>query len=185
MQATTCIEAFDEGEKFSQEYPRTQGAYKLSERLRQLERCEREVVCIARTVTCPSAKHKLRHCTFEDRHIWLRQILKIIAYEFSADIIPSFKALAGDGMCIATINRHLPYVEHGCQEVVQELERARLTVKGRIAEEFGRMRDGESAVGDALAHARGMLEKIIDLAPLEIQSYIYPPVQEVISENYS
>jgi hypothetical protein len=180
MEYQTCHEAFAAGQAFSQEYPRTRGGYKLAERLRQLKGCELEVTRIARTVICPSAQHKLRHCTFEDRHLWLHQILKIIAYEFSADIIPSFIALAGDGMSIASIDSHLPHVERECKEVVQELERARLNVKGRIAEEYGRMRDGESAVGDALAHARGMLEKIIDLASYEIKSYIYPPVQEVI-----
>lgn len=179
MKYQTCHEAFAAGHAFSQGYPRTQGAYKLAERLRQLEECEREVCRIGNAVQYPSLRYHLMHCTYEDKHIWLRQILKIIAYELSADIIPSFKALAGDGMSKANIDRHLPQVERRCLEVLQELESARLNIKP-ISREYGRMKYGESAVGDSLAHAREMLEEIIDLAPFEIKSYIYPPVHEVI-----
>ena len=180
MKATTCIEAFAEGKADSQKYPRTQGAYKLGERLWQLKESEREVVRIARTVTRPSAKYDLSHCTLEDRHIWLREILKITAHELSASIIPSFKALTGDGMTQSQITQHLPYVERRCQEVLQGLERARQTIKGRIQDEYDRMRQGESVVGDALAHAREMLEEIISLTPPDIQRQIYGPVEEVI-----
>ena len=182
MQATTCMEAFDEGEKFSHQHTRTQGAYKLAERLRQWEQCEREVCRIASAVKHPSARYNLMHCTFEDKHIWLSRILNIIAYELSADIIPSFKALAGNGMPKADIDRHLPHVERLCQEVLQELERARLNIKP-ISREYDRMKYGESAVGDALANAREMLEDIILLTPPKIQAYINPPVQEVIQNN--
>ena len=120
------------------------------------------------------------HCTFEDKHKWLTQILKHTAYELSASIIPSFKALTGDGMTQSQIDQHLPNVERRCQEVLQGLERARQTIKGRIHDEYERMRHGESVVGDALAHAREMLEEIIDLGPPEIEQYIYRPVEEVI-----
>jgi hypothetical protein len=61
MKVTTCPEAFAEGQTVSQKYPRTQGAYKLAER--QWKENEREVVRIARTVTRPSAKYDLSHCT--------------------------------------------------------------------------------------------------------------------------
>ena len=179
MQATTCMEAFDEGEKFSHQHTRTQGAYKLAERLRQWEQCEREVCRIASAVKHPSARYDLMHCTYEDKHIWLSRILKIIAYELSASIIPSYKALTGDGMSKADIDRHLTQVERRCIEVLQELERARLNIKP-ISREYSRMRNGESLVGDALAHARKILEGIIGLTPPDIRSYIYPPVQEVI-----
>jgi hypothetical protein len=182
MKATTCPKAFAEGKADSQKHPRDRGAYKLMERLEQWRESEREVVRIARTVTRPSAKYDLSHCTLEDRHIWLREILKITAYELSASIIPAFKALTGDGMAQPQIDQHLPYVERRCQEVLQELERARLTIKGRIKEEYERMRHGESEVGDALAHAREMLEEIIDLGPPEIQRQIYPTVLEVQCE---
>jgi hypothetical protein len=120
------------------------------------------------------------HCTFEDKHAWLSRILKITAYELSASIVPSFKALTGDGITQSQINQHLPYVKRRCQEVLQELERARQTIKGRIHDEYDRMRHGDSVVGDALAHAREMLEEIIELTPLDIQSPISPPVEQVI-----
>ena len=180
MKATTCPKAFAEGQTSSQKHPRTQGAYKLAERLRQWKESEREVVRIADVVKYPSARYGLMHCTFEDKHKWLPQILKITAYELSASIIPSFKALTGDGMAQAQVDQHLPYVDRRCQEVLRGLECARQTIKGRIQDEYDRMRHGESVVGDALARAREMLEEIIDLTPPAIQSQIYGPVEEVI-----
>jgi hypothetical protein len=182
MKYQTCHEASAGGHACSQKYPRTQGAYKFAERLRQLEECEREVYRIGNAVQYPSSKYELMHCTYEEKHVWLGRILKIIAYELTADIIPSFKALVGDGMKQSQIDQHLPYVERRCKEVLLELERARLTIKGRIHDEYDRMRHGESVVGGALANARGMLEEIIDLIPPEIQSQIYPTVLEVQCE---
>jgi hypothetical protein len=63
---------------------------------------------------------------------------------------------------------------------LQELERARQTIKGRIHDEYDRMRRGDSVVGYALTHAREMLAEIIDLTPSDIQSQIYSTVEEVI-----
>ncbi len=180
MRATTCIEAFAEGQVFSQRQPRDQGAYKLGEMLWKLKDNEREVHRIATALKHPSARYDLMHCTYEDKAFWLREILRITAYKLSAIMIPSFKALTGDGMSQAQINQHLPNVERRCQEVLQELERARITITGNIKDEYARMRHGESVVGDALAHARELLEEIIDLGPAEIQRYIYRPVEEVI-----
>ena len=180
MKASTCHEAFAEGKADSQKYPRTQGAYKLAERLWQWKESEQEVGRIAASLKHPSSRYDLMHCTFEDKHKWLTQILKHTAYELSASIIPSFKALTGDGMTQSQIDQHLPNVERRCQEVLQRLERARQTIKGRIHDEYDRMRHGESVVGDALAHAREMLEEIIDLTPPDIQRYIHHSVEEVI-----
>lgn len=180
MKATTCPEAFAEGKADSQKYPRTQGAYKLGERLWQLKESEREVGRICNALKFPSSRHNLMHCTFEDKAFWLREILKITAHELSESIIPSFKALTGDGMTQSQVAQHFPYVERRCQEVLQELERARLTIKGRIHDEYDRMRRGESVVGDALAQAREMLEEIIDLTPPDVQRQIHGPVEEVI-----
>lgn len=180
MKATTCLEAFAEGRAFSEKYPRTQGAYKLSERLDQWKESEREVGRIAAGVRYPSARHAMTHCTYEDKHIWLSRILKATARQLSESIVPSFNALTGDGMTQSQVDQYLPHVERRCQEVLQELERARQTIKGRIHDEYARMRHGESVVGDALAKAREMLEEVIDLTPPHIQRQIYPPVEEVI-----
>jgi hypothetical protein len=179
MKVATCHQAFAEGHLFSHKYPRDRGAYKLVERLKQWCESEREVRRIATALKDPSTRYDLMHCTFEDMHDWLSQTLVWHAYELSASLIPSFKALSGDGMSTTNINQHLPHVERRCQEVLQGLERARQTIKGRIQDEYDRMRQGESVVGDALAHAREMLEEIIDLTPPDIQRQIYPTVLEV------
>lgn len=83
-------------------------------------------------------------------------------------------------MTQSQMDQDLPYVERRCKGILQELERARQTIKGRIHGEYDRMRDGKSVVGDALAHAREMLEELIDLTPADIQRDIHRTVEEVI-----
>jgi hypothetical protein len=173
MKAKTCLEAFAEGKVDSQKYPRTQGAYKLAERLKQWKESEKEVGRIAAALKNPSLRYDLRHCTYDDKHVWLGRILKHTAYELSASITPSFKALTGDGMTQSQVDQNLPSVERRCQEVLAELERARQAIKGRIHDEYDRIHRGESVVGEALRHAREMLEEIIDLTPPNIQLQIY------------
>ena len=179
MDTQTCAEAFELGEAHSLKNKRTQGAYKLAQRLRQWEECEREVERVARVITNQASRYDLQHCTYEDKHVWLRRILKHIAYELGADIIPSFKALTGDGMSEADIKNYLPHVTRLCQYTLQVLESAQQSIKGPIQDEYNRMRDGQSVVGDALRTARQTLEAIINLTSPEIQSYISPSVQEV------
>lgn len=181
MKLSSYIEAYGVRLKYNQNnYSRAQGAYKLAERLRQWEEYEREVERIASVVTNQASRYDLQHCTYEDKHVWLRQILKHIAYELDADIIPSFKALTGDGMSKADIKRYLPQVIRLCRYTLQVLDSAQQSIKGSIQDEYDRMRDGQSVVGDALTIARQTLEAIINLTHPEIQNYIYPPVQEVI-----
>ena len=172
MNTKTCNEAFQLGQAHSLINKRTQGAYKLAERLRQWKECEMEVNRIAGVVTSQASRYDLQHCTYEDKHVWLRRILKYIAYELSADIIPSFKALIGDGMSGADIKRHLPQVMKLCRYTLQVLESAQQSIKGPIQDEYDRMRGGQSVVGDALATARQTLEAIINLTPPEIKKYI-------------
>ena len=112
----------------------------------------------------------------------MRRIPIFYAHQLSADIIPSDRALTGDGMSKAAINLHLPQVERRCREVLQELERARLSIKP-VSREYDRMRRGESALGDALVRTRYVLEDIIDLTPPEIRSRIYPPAEALIENN--
>lgn len=172
MNTKTCTEAFQLGQAHSLRNRRTQGAYKLAERLRQWGECEREVERIARAVTNQASRYDLQHCTYEDKHVWLRRILKYIAYELSADIIPSFKALKGDGMSAADIERYLPQVIKLSQYALQALENAQLSIKGPIQNEYDRMQQGWSIVGNALGIARQALEGIINLTPPKIQSQI-------------
>ncbi len=173
MQFRSCYEAYADGQLFSKKYPRTQGAYKLSERLRQWKDCVREVECIATALNNKSLKFYLKHCTFEDKHVWLRRILKHIAYELSADIAPSFKALKGDGMSDTDITHNLPRVNKIIQDTLRVLENAQLGIKGPIQNEYDRMQQGWSIVWDALEIARQALEDIIKLTSPEVQRRIY------------
>ncbi len=81
MKAKTCPEAFVKGQADSQKYPRTQGAYKLSEVLDRSKRREKEVGRIAKALKNPASRYDLMHCTYEDKHVWLRDILEHVAYE--------------------------------------------------------------------------------------------------------
>lgn len=93
MKATRCLEAFVEGTVFSKTSTRTQGAYKLAERLDQWKDSEQEVSRIAAALKHPSLRHDLKSCTLQDKHVWIRRTLKITAYELSESIICSNRDL--------------------------------------------------------------------------------------------
>ncbi len=179
MTAKTCTEAYLAGKEFSQLHSRIQGAYKLTEILGRYTNYELEVRRIGRAVHDPSTRWDLVHCTFQDMDIWLRHILLWYAYDLSAKIIPSFRALTGDGMSKAEIDRLLPQVITRCETLLKVLENARLNVEGSIIQEYERMQHGQSVVGDAQKNVRETLKDIIRLTPTKIQVQINPPIQEV------
>ena len=177
MDSTNCLDAFAEGERFAQQYPRTRGAYKLRERLAQWEEAEMEVARIARVVCNPKIRYELRQCTPEDKHEWLQNAPIWAAYELGADVLPAFAALVGDGMPTADVRRLLPQVRSTVKSLVVDLHRAQTLVKLSTGAEYRRMRSGTSIIGDVLTKARRELEIIISLTPPDIQLAIYP-VQE-------
>jgi len=177
MNSTNCLDAFTEGERFTQQYPRTRGTYKLRERLTQWVEAEIEVSRIARSVCNPKIRYELRHCTPEDKHLWLQNAPIWTAYELGADVLPAFSALVGDGMPAADVRRLLPQVRSRIKSLVVDLHRAQTLVKSSIGAEYIRMRYGISVIGDVLIKARQELEIIISLTPPDIQLEICP-VQE-------
>jgi hypothetical protein len=177
MDSTNCLDAFSEGERFAQQYPRTHGAYKLRERLAQWVEAEIEVTRIARAVCNPKTSYELRHCTPEDKASWLKQAPIWTAYELGADVLPAFVALVGDGMPDADVGRLLPQVRSRVKLLVVDLHQAQTLVKSSIGAEYIWMRSGSSVIGDVLSKARQELEAIVNLTPPNIQHQIFP-IQE-------
>jgi hypothetical protein len=174
MDSTNCLDAFSEGERIAQQYPRTQGAYKLRERLAQWEEAEMEIARIARAVGNPKIRYELRHCTPGDKHAWLKKAPLCTAYELGADVLPAFIALVGDGMADADVKRLLPQVRSRIKSLVIDLHQAQTLVRLSISAEYRRMRSGSSVIGDVLSRARQELEAIVNLTPPNIQSQIRP-----------
>ncbi len=177
MDSTNCLDAFAEGERFAQQYPRTRGAYKLRERLTQWVEAEIEVTRIARAVCNPKIRYELRHCTPEDKHLWLQNAPIWTAYELGADVLPAFSALVGEGMPDADVKRLLPQVRSRIKSIVVDLHQAQTLVNLSMGTEYRRMRSGSSVIGDVLSRARQELEAIVNLTPPNIQHQIFP-IQE-------
>jgi hypothetical protein len=177
MDSMNCLDAFAEGERFAQQYTRINGAYKIRERLAQWVDAELEVTRIARAMCNLNLRFELRHCTFEDKHLWLQNTPIWTAYELGADVLPGFDALVGDGMPDADVKRLLPKVRSRIKSLVIDLHQAQTLVKLSISAEYRRMRPGSSVIGDVLSRARQELEVIVNLTAPNIQHQIFP-IQE-------
>ena len=145
------------------------GAYKLRERRWGWIDSEEEVRRIALSLNFPGAGRELRHCTYEDKAHWLRQILLYYAYELGADILPSVEALTGDGLTDTQTRALMPKLQLACAQAIAILENARLQIAGNIQGEYRRMEVSQSVVEDALLKTRILLEGCITRLPQHLQ----------------
>jgi hypothetical protein len=175
MQAKDCQDAYVQGLQHAQIYPRTRGAYKLLQRFEDWLESEAEVRRIVRAVTHPGCHQGLRHCTPEDKAYWLRRLPLYYAYELSADIIPSFKALTGDGLNSAQVQALMPAVRQACSQALFILEGARQVAKGDIGSEYRQMKAGHSVVETTLVQVRKLIFNCITQLPPHVQAAIFLP----------
>jgi hypothetical protein len=172
MQAKDCQDAFIQG--LQHPHPRSRGAYKLRQCCKNWLESEAEVRRIARAVIYPSIHPDLRHCTFDDKAYWLRRVHLYYAYELSADILPSFEALSGDGLTSAQVQALMPAVRQACSQALLILEGSRQKIKEGIGAEYRRMKAGHSIAEDALQQVRNLIFNCITQLPMHIQTDILP-----------
>ena len=172
MKVRDCQTAYALGRRHSQDRVRVRGAYKLRERRWGWIDSEEEVRRIALSLNFPSAGRDLRHCTYEDKAHWLRQILLHYAYELGADILPSVEALTGDGLTDTQTRALMPKLQLACAQAIAILENARLQIAGNIRAEYRCMKAGQSVVEDALLQVRALLEDCITQLPRPLQTEI-------------
>ena len=169
MNYPSCRVAFEDGIKTRRLYPLHNGLYKLTESKNRIQMSKDEVgriIEVVKGVRCPLS---LRHCTNEDKAIWLRDAPTNVAYRMGYEIIPGLRALQFDGMSQKQAEFAASMVESEMQQCIDEWDYLRNKFKLRISAEYAQMRNGKSYALLVVNDALRVIEEVTQTLPLNIQ----------------
>lgn len=157
MHKQTCHEAFHQGQRLRSQHPLRSGQYKLEECRDRLWLCHAEIGRIRRHLTSKGSPCVFRHCTTEDKHLWLKDLPAHVAHRLGYEVLPGLRALDADGACPRAIMTALPLIETECQTLLNTLESVRVIIRRSIGVEYWHMRQGGSML-------EPLVERAIDIA---------------------
>ena len=168
---SVCRQAFDEGRAKRLKFPLHNGAYKLREAQRGLDRCLETVATLDAIATDrkagPNGQTRLLGCcTSDDDAVWLQRLPESIAFDLGYYTLPAIVALRGDGVPSAALNRTLAEAEHEVRKLVVACEATRVTLQQGIALEYERMEAGNSALRPLAQRAAQIAQSGLDLASI-------------------
>jgi hypothetical protein len=124
------------------------------------------IIEVVKGVRCPLS---LRHCTNEDKAIWLRDAPTNVAYRMGYEIIPGLRALQFDGMSQKQAEFAASMVESEMQQCIDGWDYLRNKFKLRISAEYAQMRNGKSYALLVVNDALRVIEEVTQTLPLNIQ----------------
>ena len=139
-----CIKAFQDGAQARCAYPLRAGEYKLHESYRHFVGWRDEITKISAFKHRKASRHSLRHCTSDDCSKWLKDLPEAIAFELAHNVLPGINALAADGVPPSLRDSALSQATPTVHQLVEDCDRARRIVSRRIANEYERMKVGDS-----------------------------------------
>ena len=124
-----CHKAFLMGQAERSCRPLSGGRYKLVECIGQLESCSFEIQRIQTFQGKRSDKWSLRHCTPEDKHIWLKGVPVRVAHRLGYEYLPGLLALPLDGVPQPIVQRAVITSKRQCVELIRRLDDVHIAVK--------------------------------------------------------
>jgi hypothetical protein len=167
MPKSTCHESFNEGAKQRAQFPLPHGAYKLIETRDRLKSCKAEIGRIRDYVSGKADKWGLEHCTYYDKHIWLKKLPKSVSFSLGRDLLPGILACEGDidGADLITIQSIHPTLELSSHKLIDVFESTRLQIKKSIEAEYSAMRTEGSLIEPLVDDAIGLFDKALSVIP--------------------
>ena len=167
MPKSTCNEAFNKGAEHRAEFPLPHGAYKLIETRDRLKSCKAEIDRIRNYVSGRADKWSLEHCTYYDKHIWLRQVPEWVSFDLGRDLLPGLSACEGDidGADLITIQNIYPTLKSKSHELIGSFETTHQQINKSIEAEYSAMRAGGSLLEPLVDDAIGLFDKALNVMP--------------------
>jgi hypothetical protein len=167
MPKSTCHEAFNIGAKHRAQFPLPHGAYKLIETRDRLKSCKAEIDRIRNYVSGRADKWSLFHCTYYDKHTWLKDLPEWVSFSLGRDLLPGLVACEGetDGADLITIQSIHPTLELSSHKLIEVFESTRLQIKKSIETEYSAMRTGGSLLEPLVDDAIGLFDKALSVLP--------------------
>ena len=167
MPKSTCNEAFNKGAEQRAEFPLPHGAYKLTETRDRLKSCKAEIDRIRNYVSGKADKWSLEHCTYYDKHKWLKNLPEWVAFCLGRDLLPGLLACEGeiDGADLITIQNIYPALESSCHKLIDNFESTRQQINKSIKVEYLAMKSGGSLLEPLIDDAIGLVDKALSVLP--------------------
>jgi hypothetical protein len=167
MPKSTCNEAFNKGAEQRAEFPLPHGAYKLIETRDRLKSCKAEIDRIRNYVSGRADKWSLAHCTYYDKHKWLKDLPEWVSFDLGRDLLPGLLACEGDidGADLITIQSIYPALESSCNKVIDNFESTRKQINKSIKVEYSAMKSGGSLLEPLFDDAIGLFDKALSVIP--------------------
>ena len=167
MPKSTCYEAFNNGAKHRAQFPLPHGAYKLIETRDRLKSIKDEIERIRNYVSGKTDKWSLEHCTYYDKHIWLRRVPEWVSFDLGRDLLPGLFACEGDtdGADLITIQSIHPTLALSSNKLIDYFESTRQQIKKSIEAEYSAMRTGGSLLEPLVDDAIGLFDKALSVLP--------------------
>ena len=167
MPKSTCYEAFNNGSKHRAQFPLPHGAYKLIETRDRLKSCKAEIDRIRNYVSGKADRWSLFHCTYYDKHIWLKDLPEWVSFSLGRDLLPGLLACEGDadGADLITIQSIHPALESSLHKLIDDFESKRQQIKKLIEAEYSVMRTGGSLLEPLVDDAIGLFDKALTVLP--------------------
>jgi hypothetical protein len=165
MNKHTCHEAFHLGQHLRSQHPLRSGQYKLKECRDRLWLCHAEIVRIRQHLTNKGGPSAFRHCTTEDKHLWLKDLPSHVAHRLGYEVLPGLLALNADGAASRAIMTARPHIETECRTLLNALESARILIRRNIEFEYWHMRQGASMLEPLVERAIDITDYALSVVP--------------------
>ncbi len=144
MHKHTCHAAFHQGRHLRSQHPLRSRQYKLEECRDRLQLCHAEIGRIRRRLTSKGRPCAFRHCTADDKHIWLKDLPRHVAHRLGYEVLPGLAALGEGGADQRDVDIAFPHIKQAAHSLVDRLESVRVTISKRIGVEYWHMKQGGS-----------------------------------------
>ena len=172
MRYRTCQEAYTNGVESRLTYPLRSGLYKLVESVVRIKGTRQEIIRIMEVVGNIRSPASLRHCTMGDKAYWLKDVPLDISFRIGYEIVPGLRALEFDGVHREEAQASACLVESVIDQHLANWDGLRATFSKRVANEYERMRNGESNTLRVVDDALYLINLAVSKLPLSTQKGI-------------
>jgi hypothetical protein len=142
MVSKSCRDEFHEGLESRKDHPLPHGYYKLRECHDRLVGTVEELQRIEELVSGRGDKWSLQHCVSEDKHIWVKNVPRAVAWRLGYEALPGLRALTGNGVSQRLVDELYPILMVKAEDLAERLETHRKRISKNVRFEYDSMRLG-------------------------------------------
>lgn len=172
MAVKTCRDEFFEGLERRKDHPLPHGYYKLRECHDRLVGTVEELQRIEELVSGRGDKWSLQHCVSEDKHIWIKNVPRSVAWRLGYEALPGLRALTENGVPKGEVDSLYPTLLAEAEGLAGRLETHRRFIAKNIRLEYDGMKMGLPLLKPLVAEAVCIAARAMSLHKA--------PVQEVL-----